>query len=167
MTQEPVLQRGQQVFKVVSVRGQNLYDLCDEHGKVQVFELPARLRHVVFVKPGMFVFGRVDSTRVEGAIKGDIEVVILDQFLSSLRKAHYWPDSFALKTPASRVVPSDPLPHAPSNSQASIDNGGDSRNDNEEHEDDDWLAAGNPNRASWARYEVSSEEDNEEEEKET
>lgn len=143
-------------MKVVSVRGQNLYDLSDEHANVQVFELPSRLRHVVFVKPGNYVFARVDNTRAQGAIKGDIEVVILDRFLNSLQKSDSWPASFKPKTHVKRIEPSTSSPAAPSLSisQTLID-----VDDDGEQDMGDWVAAGNPNRASWTRFQQSSDDE--------
>lgn len=165
---EPVLEEGQNVMKVVAVRGQNLYDLSDSDGTVQVFNMPTRLRHVVFAKPGSFVFARVDKTRAEGVVKGDIEAVILDQFLSSLRKKPYWPQSFTASssTPSSRAISSDATSNTQPLEDCILGKVGEAEDDGSTN-NDEWIAAGNPNRGPWARFEISSEEDEETEKEES
>lgn len=172
-------------MKVSHTHGQNLYGLEDEAGKVSVFELPKKLRHVVFIRPGTFVFARPDATRRKGAVQGDIEAVVLDCFLSELRKADFWPSAFSAPStkPVNAADGSNPSETGGTHSEQStaadpkeqqsadlavepgqqVEASGAGESESESEEDmSDLLALGrNPNRASWAYYNASSSEEDE------
>lgn len=156
---------------MVDTRGQNLYDLQDANGKVAIFELPKKLRHVVFIRPGTFVFSRPDVTRREGAVRGDIEVVILDCYLPAMRKSEFWPPAFALLSPSpaaksveavpsSKGETSDVASPTSSGPTASVTNAEVAEDGaKSEDMDDVWAMGRNPNRASWAYYHASSSDE--------
>lgn len=144
------MEKGQQVMRVAHCRGQNLYDAQDACGFIQTFELPKRLRHLVFIRPGSYVFARIDETRGEGVVKGDIEVVILDCFLPALRKTDYWPSEFK-KTTARNVSSAG----APSTALGNVEHYTGEGSD----VDDVLEMGGNPNRASWAYLGHSTDEE--------
>lgn len=153
---------------VVGSRGQNLYDAKDANGETRTFELPKRLRHVVFIRPGCFVFTRIDPTRRDGVVKGDIEVFVLDSFLPVLRKAHYWPSVFAERPPPADKVQANevavaadaaPVQAVAVQPAATDETRKESSSEEEDLDDELFGMGGNPNRASWAYSEESSDEE--------
>lgn len=168
-TQVPTLEVGQAVMRVAGVRGNNLYDVHHFNGKdlhILVLELPKRLRQGVYIRPGCYVFARLDPSRGAGSIvKGDIEEIILDKFLGTLEKAAFWPAAFAKNNNTTKV---DEVVDSPLESKEVQVDGDRNENEEEEELDDDWIGQGNPNRASWLEHEESSSsEDSGEEEEQT
>lgn len=95
LLQVPELEPGQFVARVIQACGENNYEVETEHGRTCLYHLPKRLRFVTFVKRGSFVFVRDDDTRGPGKVRGDIETVILDAHLSTLRRELFWPLRFS------------------------------------------------------------------------
>jgi hypothetical protein len=86
-------------MRVAGVRGENTYELENGAGCKDLFSLPNRLRHVVFIRPGSFVLaGSDDSVGLKSKIKGEIAAVVLDLHLHELRKHPRWPPRFANAT---------------------------------------------------------------------
>ena len=150
-------------MRVAGARGENLYDVEDGNGNSFVFVLPKRLRHVVFIRKGSFVFARHDNTRRDGTVRGDIETVILDCHLSALQREPFWPALFLRKGNLEVSAPEVPpnIENIAQNKSASQkdtqEKGGAS--ESESSEDELMNMGGNQNRASWAQYEASSSDD--------
>lgn len=76
-------------MRVVAARGANAYDLVSAAGARGLYDLPARLRHVVFIRPGSTVL--VLERRGESKVRGDIDAVVLGVHLKEMRKDKLWP----------------------------------------------------------------------------
>lgn len=140
LSSAPSLEEGQKVGRVVCARGENNYEVEDACGAKGLYQLPKRLRHVVFIRRGSFVFVREDDTRREGRVRGDIEVVVLGGFLGLLRKEPYWPERFR--------------------EEGVVEEAADEGEGQEvgEQAGEEWeIGGGNPNRAQWV-HESSDEE---------
>lgn len=139
--------------RVVRACGENLYEVEDDAGVRAIYELPKRLRHVVFVRRGSFVFVREDATRGSQKCCGDIEVVVMDAFLNALCTTPEWPEGFRVREGRTAdVAPADVLPQ-----QAE-----DGFSEDESAEMGGWPAlTGNPNRGRWDHVSDSEEEDEE------
>lgn len=163
---QPELESGQSVCRVIQACGENIYEVELEDGEKQLYTLPKRLRYVTYIKRGSFVFVRDDDTRSGSKVRGDIEVVVLDHFLATLKKKDFWPSSFIIPN-----VPSfsDPIPMSAASSSIVVNENNLYTKENEEgHEeeyrgsDEDWqVGTGNPNRSKWRDLgcEVESEDD--------
>lgn len=142
LSERPVFEDGHSVVRVTSACGENIYEVEDEDGTKNLYQLPKRLRHVVFIRRGSYVFVRDDATRGSGRVRGDIEVVVLDLFLNALRAESFWPPAF---TRENRDPGAGPATLAGQEEQS--DDG-----------DDEWeIGGGNPNRRKWDH--ISSDED--------
>lgn len=147
LSERPVLEAGQTVVRVIRACGENIYEVEDESRTKSLYQLPKRLRHIAFIRRGIYVFVRDDATRGPGKVRGDIEVIVLDRFLNSLRAESFWPPAFVEEN----VAAGDGL--------AAL---ADDANEHSENEDsdgaDDWeIGGGNPNRRRWDH--VSSDEE--------
>lgn len=179
--EEPELEAGQRVARVLQAYGENTYEVETEHGAQKLYSLPKRLRYVSYIGHGTFVFVRDDDTRRQSKINGDIEAVILDHFLSNQRKKSYWPARFAqekqLDQSGSTLLPSNKadITRDETDYQNKIsvkletdgDGGGGDENKNhdpeqpsdESDEDDQWFVGmGNPNRSAPVTYDDSDED---------
>lgn len=165
----PQLEKGQEVMIVCSVRGQNLFVLRSASSEEAVYELPKRLRNVVLIKTGTYVYARADTSRRTGAVRGDIEAIVLHHHLAELRHAEFWPSQFSEtddESPSKDVDDGNENKDVKANASANAvaatgttpyaANCADSLSQTEQPED--WIAQGNPNRASWAQFEMSSSE---------
>lgn len=138
ISERPVYEEGQDVVRVVRACGENIYEVEDAAGAKDLYELPKRLRHVVFIKRGTYVFIRRDATRGGGKVRGDIEVVVIDHFLNSLRSEEFWPAAFAKGAQG----------RASAAGQEAVEDG-----------DDDWeIGGGNPNRRRQIESDSSDED---------
>lgn len=143
-SQKPVFEIGLAVARIVRACGENIYEVEDGTGAKVLYQLPKRLRHVVFVRRGNFVFVREDNTRGPGKVRGDIEVVVMDCFLKELRAEKFWPASFAKDVA---------IPSTHNNVAEEPESG-------EDDDDDSWeIGAGNPNRRPPQYVESDSSED--------
>lgn len=143
----PQLDSGQSVARVIQACGENNYEVETENGTACLYHLPKRLRFVTFVKRGTYVFIRADDTRGIGKVRGDIEAVILDSHLSTLRKQPFWPERFARQQDSARSQPYEQEKQSENDknqyqSTKELDGSSD--------EDDPWhVGVGNPNRNAW------------------
>lgn len=95
LTESPHLDDGQHVVRVIQAMGENIYQVQTADSKTSLYRLPKKLRHIAFIKLGTYLFVRDHpSTDQSGKLCGDIEVVVMDQFLNSLRKESFWPTAF-------------------------------------------------------------------------
>lgn len=90
----PELSGGREVMRVARVCGENVYELEGGDGARGLYALPARLRHVVFIRPRSLVLAARDPA-ARGAVAGDIEAALLDCHLPELRRHPRWPPRFA------------------------------------------------------------------------
>lgn len=148
----PTLHPGQTIGRVIRACGENIYEVQDAHGTHSLFQLPKRLRHVAFIKRDSFVFVRVDETRRASRVRGDIEVVVLNRFLASLKSEPFWPVSFTKDKHGEET--------AQDGNEGEMQEGREGAWQGQEDEDaeDDWeIGSGNPNRREWDHS--SSDED--------
>lgn len=147
LSEPPVLEEGQKVARVIAACGENNYEVEDEHGAKTLYQLPKRMRHVVFIRGGSYVFVKDDETRKDGRVRGDIEVVVLAHFLHGLSKEPFWPRSFKGEEDNTDDMPAIVSEGAGGNSEGELGHG-----------DQQWeIGSGNPNRAQW--QDESSEEE--------
>lgn len=178
--EEPELEEGQRVARVLQAYGENTYEVETEDGAQNLYSLPKRLRYISYIGHGTFVFVRNDDTRRQSKINGDIEAVVLDHFLSNQRKKLYWPARFAQEKrldPSGSTalsnkadITSEETDHRNKNSLTlptdGEGEGGDENKDedpeqrsDESDEDDQWFVGmGNPNRSAHVTYDDSDEE---------
>lgn len=157
LLQAPELLAGQCVGRVVQACGENTYEVDVGSGKeTTLYKLPKRLRHVTFVKRDSFVFVRDDDTRGAGKLRGDIEAVVLDHFVSALRKRDYWPHAFR-----------EHVGKVEAHTEAEANAGRLSEDGNEagSAEEEEWeIGMGNPNRHKWSDLYDDSDDDEDSEE---
>lgn len=144
----PQLSPGQSVARVIQACGENNYEVELDNGATYLYHLPKRLRFVAFVKRGTYVFIREDDTRGGGKVCGDIEVVVLDSHLPTLRKESYWPTRFSkernLASPQQSTVQENHSGNYQTQPVSSRKLGDDSETD------ETWdVGEGNPNRNAW------------------
>lgn len=168
LLQEPVLEAGQKVGRVVQACGENNYEVETEQGEIQLYQLPKRLRHVAFIKRGSYVFIRDDDTRGPGKVCGDIETVILDSFVSALRKEPFWPAMFSSEVEGdesnleTRTTPNvggrNPDHEQPSGDETA--KAAEYHDGSENEHDTFWsIGIGNPNRGKWDNLVVAGNSD--------
>jgi hypothetical protein len=153
-------------MRVAGVCGENTYELEDGGGCRELFTLPNRLRHVVFIRPGSYVLAlRDDELVVRGArIIGEIQAAILDTHLAELRLHPRWPPAFSKQNVVTAVCdsrlqaaafPSEtPIPMVACDEPGDAGNEGRVELDSSEESD----LEGNPNQRKADRYESSSAE---------
>lgn len=185
--EEPELEQGQCVARVLQAYGENTYEVETEDGAQKLYSLPKRLRYISYIGHGTFVFVRNDGTRRQSKINGDIEAVVLDHFLSNQRKKPYWPARFAQEKqlhPSGSTVLTNKAADTASketdyrnkksdklwtDGEGEGVGEGEGSNENkdqdrEQHsdesdEDDQWFVGmGNPNRSAPVTYDDSDEE---------
>jgi hypothetical protein len=154
----PDLTTSLDVMRVSGVCGENTYELEDGDGIIRLFNLPNRLRHVVFIRPRCFVLARLDdSVGLKSKVKGEINAVILDTHLPELRKHERWPARFAKLAPGSELQ--DTAQRVDCASGCAMESGGaDSRkkcSDDDSSEESDLEE--NPNQRKWNMYSLHND----------
>jgi hypothetical protein len=146
-------------MRVSGVCGENAYELEDGEGVIRLFNLPNRLRHVVFIRPRCFVLAKLDdSIGLKSKVKGEINAVILDTHLPELRKHERWPARFAKLAPESE--PQDLTQRVGCASGCVMELGGaDSArkcSDGDDSSEESDLE-GNPNQRKWNMYSLHND----------
>lgn len=156
----PHLNPSQSVARVIQACGENNYEVELENGTTCLYHLPKRLRFVTFVKRGTYVFVREDDTRGAGKVCGDIEAVILDAHLSTIRKEPYWPVVFARER---NINPSQQSSAQDNQFQNDSDQGVLSKDlDDDSDADEAWqIGEGNPNRNAWEHLGLAEQDSDE------
>ncbi|CAN8064660.1 unnamed protein product [Agarophyton chilense] len=138
LSEQPTLLPGQQVAKVLQALGENTYQTLLGDGRKGLYRLPKRLRQVAYIRRGSFVFVR-DHAKVRGRITGDIELIVLGTFMSSITKEVFWPERFRAQGSEEREKVKE-------------------INSNEEEQEEEWtFGEGNPNRGVWDDLTSSSD----------
>lgn len=149
LAERPVFEEGHTIVRVMRACGENIYEVEDENGTKNLYQLPKRMRHVVFIRRGSYVFVRDDATRGSSRVRGEIEVVVLDQFLHELSAESFWPPAFNTRKDSGAASA------APPNDTDEVGLGDRASSDDAQ---EDWeIGGGNPNRRKWDH--VSSDED--------
>ncbi|ESW08404.1 hypothetical protein PHAVU_009G042700 [Phaseolus vulgaris] len=92
------LQEGQNIMKVVSLRGSNIIEVMDACGNKSLALFPAKFQKSVWIKRGSFVV--VDETGKEKALESGSKVaclvsqVLFYEQVRELQKTPEWPQSF-------------------------------------------------------------------------
>lgn len=148
LNSKPMLKDGQQVALVKKACGENIYEVENGEGDVGLYRLPKRLRHVAFIRRGMYVFVKDDDTCGQVKVRGAIEAVVMERFLNELRSEPFWPKQFS--EPEKEPLPACAKPNVLG------------EDEEEEEEDDDWEIGGaNPNRGGWHDLEDEGSEEDE------
>ncbi|XP_057476287.1 uncharacterized protein LOC130764210 isoform X1 [Actinidia eriantha] len=93
-----IVQQGQSVMRVVSLRGSNLIEVMDARGKNALALFPAKFQKSMWIKRGSFVV--VDESGREEAIESGRKVacivsqVLFHEQLRALQKSPEWPEIF-------------------------------------------------------------------------
>lgn len=141
----PEFVTGQRVVRVTQAQGENIYEVITAEGEKALYRLPKRLRHVVYIRRGSYLFVRDDTALAATKLCGEIEIVVLDTFLRTLQTQDFWPQQFKNEQKEEEEV----------ERKEGIDMGIDEDEESDHHS---WEAGmGNPNRPKWV--EDSDEED--------
>lgn len=115
---DPEPQASQFIARVITTRGQNLYEVANAEGIHLLVELPPKFRSLVWVKRGSYVIA--DSTQMadrDNKIEGEIVHVLLAAHIKNLKKKNIWPAQFDLLQEAT----TSPGSASPSNSDNNND----------------------------------------------
>lgn len=90
----------EEIMRVHAAQGGNLYSLeagtSHDHSdkkSPELYVLPKKLRHVIYIKTGSFVIAKSYQTK-RGKIMGEIVEALLDDHVKALKKTDRWPESF-------------------------------------------------------------------------
>lgn len=97
-----ILQQGQSIMQVVSLRGSNLIEVVDAKGENSLAIFPAKFQKSMWIKRGNFVV--VDDSGKEEALESGSKVacivsqVLFHEQVKRLQKTSDWPDAFKSQT---------------------------------------------------------------------
>ncbi|XP_022764878.1 probable RNA-binding protein EIF1AD [Durio zibethinus] len=96
--QNLILQNGQSIMQVLSLRGSNLIEVMDGRGEKSLALFPAKFHKSIWIKRGNFVV--VDESGKEKALESGSKVacivsqVLFYEQIRSLQKSPEWPEIF-------------------------------------------------------------------------
>jgi probable RNA-binding protein EIF1AD len=104
----PELEQGEELMRVIGLRGSNLIEVENSNGDKTLCLLPAKFQKTIWIKMGSYVFvneGNRDKAVEDGSkVTGTISRVLFEEQTRAMQKLSSWPSHFTHDFNSSRLL---------------------------------------------------------------